>query len=157
MKKYVIALFVLLLTACSLGMNNTPKAKVKELLDRYKNQDSSIISNLDDSISSEYSGIFKDRYKTLIINQYKNLEYKIKDEVIDGNTAIVTADVTVYNYGSAIDAANNYLVEHEKEFYTSTLDDSDLNTQNNADDETEKNENTSSYNGLRKSLSMSGP
>ena len=37
MKKYIIIAFVLLLSACSLGLANTPKEKVKELLDKYKN------------------------------------------------------------------------------------------------------------------------
>lgn len=117
MKKYIIALFVILLSACSIMGTNTPKEKVKELLDKYKNQDTSIITQLEDTISNEYKGEYKDRYKKLMINQYKNMEYKITDEIIDGNTAVVTADVTVYNYGSMIDTANEYLREHEQEFY----------------------------------------
>lgn len=117
MKKILIGFFIFLLSACSLMGMNTPKEKVKELLDKYKNQDSTIITQLDDTISSEYKGDYKDRYKKLMINQYKNMEYKITDEIIDGNTAVVTADVTVYNYGSMIDNANEYLREHEEEFY----------------------------------------
>lgn len=127
MKKVLLGIFVILLTACSFGMNNTPKAKVKELLDRYKNQDSTVITNLEDAIDEEYSGEFKDRYKTLMLNQYKNLEYKITDEIIDGDTAIVSVDVTVYDYGSAIDAANEYLDEHEKEFYKEHNTNNELN------------------------------
>ena len=38
MKKFLIALFVILLSACSLGKANTPTQKVEELLDKYKNQ-----------------------------------------------------------------------------------------------------------------------
>lgn len=137
MKKYIIGLLVILLSACSLTMNNSPKAKVKELLDKYKNQDSSVITNLEDVISDEYDGEYKERFKTLILNQYKNLEYKITDEAIDGDTAVVTADVTVYNYGSGIDAANTYLKEHEKEFYKKSLTDNNLITPNNGVDEGE--------------------
>lgn len=131
MKKVLLGIFVILLTACSFGMNNTPKAKVKELLDRYKNQDSTVITNLEDAIDEEYSGEFKDRYKTLMLNQYKNLEYKITDEIIDGDTAIVSVDVTVYDYGSAIDAANEYLDEHEKEFYKKHNTNNELNEEEN--------------------------
>ena len=131
MKKVLLGIFVILLTACSFGMNNTPKAKVKELLDRYKNQDSTVITNLEDAIDEEYSGEFKDRYKTLMLNQYKNLEYKITDEIIDGDTAIVSVDVTVYDYGSAIDAANVYLDEHEKEFYKKHNTNNELNEEDN--------------------------
>lgn len=135
MKKIFLGLFVILLTACSFGMNNTPKAKVKELLDRYKNQDSSVITNLEDVIDDEYSGEYKDRYKTLMLNQYKNLEYKITDEIIDGDTAIVTVDVTVYDFGSAIDAANTYLDEHEKEFYKKTVKSDELTEGENIENE----------------------
>ena len=117
MKKTLIGFFIILLSACSLIQTNSPKEKVKELLDKYKNQDTVIITKLEDTISSEYKGDYKDRYKKLMINQYKNLEYKIIDEIIDGDTAVVTADVTVYDYGSAIENANEYLRNHEQEFY----------------------------------------
>lgn len=117
MKKTLIGFFIILLSACSLIQTNSPKEKVKELLDKYKNQDTVIITKLEDTISSEYKGDYKDRYKKLMINQYKNLEYKIIDEIIDGDTAVVTADVTVYDYGSAVENANEYLRSHEQEFY----------------------------------------
>ena len=146
MKKLITIFFVILLSACSLNMNNSPKAKVKELLDKYKNQDSSVITNLDDVIDSEYEGEYKDRYKSLILNQYKNLEYKITDEVIDGDTAIVSVDVTVYNYGSGIDAANTYLEEHESEFYKKDLSDNNLVTPNNDENAPQTSQNTIDYN-----------
>lgn len=145
MKKIITILFVILLSACSLSMNNSPKTKVKELLDKYKNQDSSIITNLDDVIDGEYEGKFRDRYKSLILNQYKNLEYKITDEVIDGDTAIVTADVTVYNYGSGIDAANTYLEEHENEFYKESITDNGSQITQNEENNTKNNQKTIDY------------
>ncbi|MBR2997904.1 MAG: hypothetical protein IKF37_02370 [Bacilli bacterium] len=117
MKKILAILFVILLSACSLLDNNSPKEKVRELLDKYKAQDSAIISELDTVISKEYSGDYKDRYKKLILNQYKNMNYKITDEIIDGDTAVVSVDITVYDYGNAIDNANDYLKKHEEEFY----------------------------------------
>ena len=117
MKKILTIFFVILLSACSLMGTNSPKERVRELLDKYKNQDLTIVSELDDIISSEYTGKYKDRYKDLMLNQYKNLEYKITDEIIDGDTAVVSADITVYNYGNMLDASNEYLREHEEEFY----------------------------------------
>ena len=117
MKKFLLAIFIILLSACSLMQANTPKERVKELLDKYKNQDTNIIYELENVISSEYTGDYKERYKELMLDQYKNMEYDITDEIIDGDTAIVTADVTVYNYGSIIDSANDYLRKHEEEFY----------------------------------------
>ena len=149
MKKILIGLFVVFLTACSLSMNSEPKAKVKELLDKYKNQDTSVITNLDDVIDSEYEGEYKERFKTLLMNQYKNMEYKITDEQIDGDTAIVTADITIYNYGTAIDSANTYLQEHEKEFYKSATNNNTLTSGENTDNSNENNlisENTTQNN-----------
>ena len=129
----VLTLSVFILSACSLGEMNSPKDKVKEFLDRYKNQDSEVLSDLDETISSEYTGDYKERYKTLMINQYKNMEYKITDEVIDGNTALVTADITVYDYSSAIDNANNYLTEHEDEFKKKSSDETSKEDEENND------------------------
>lgn len=118
MKKLLLVICVFALSACTLSMKNTPKDVVKEFLDKYKNQDNEVISDLDSTISSEYVGDYKDRYKKIMLNQYKNLEYKIVDEVIDGNTAVVVADITVYDYSNAIANSNTYLSEHSDEFST---------------------------------------
>ena len=131
MKKYIIIAFVLLLSACSLGIANTPKEKVKELLDKYKNQDSEIMDTLDQTISTMYEGEYKDRYKKLIVKQYKNMDYKITDEVIEDDTAVVTADITVYDYASAIDSSNYYLSEHQDEFKTKSSDETTRDTDQN--------------------------
>lgn len=122
MKKFLLGVFIVLLSACSLMGTNTPKERVKELLDKYKNQDNAVVSQLEDIVSNEYTGDYKERYRKLMLNQYKNLEYTITDEIIDGNTAVVTADVTVYNYGYAIENANEYLREHEEEFYLENVE-----------------------------------
>ena len=111
MKHYLLILLVILLSACSLGMANTPSEKVKELLNKYKNQDSEIMKNLDEIVTSSYSGDYADRYKKLMVNQYKNMEYEITDEIIEGDSAIVTARITVFDYASALDRVNSYLSE----------------------------------------------
>ena len=48
--------------------------------------------------------------------QYKNLNYKIKDEVIDGDTATVTTEIEVTDYSKILSDANNYLEENRNEF-----------------------------------------
>lgn len=141
MKKIILALSVCLLSACTLGVANTPKEKVKEFLDKYKNQDSEVMQDLDDTISSEYEGDYKERYKTLMQNQYKDMDYKITDEVVDGNSAVVTADITVYDYSSAINNANDYLAEHEDEFYKNSADETTRDTE---DEDTNNNANVNS-------------
>ena len=112
MKKIFIGLLVLTMCACSLNLAGNPKDKVKEFLDKYKNQDADVLNDLDEIISSEYKGDNKDRYKTLMINQYKDMEYDIVDEVIEDKKAIVTVDIKVYDYSKALEYSNNYLSKH---------------------------------------------
>ena len=116
MKKIFLGLMVLLMSACSLGVASTPKEKVKEFLDKYKNQDSSVLNDLDEIVSNEYSGDYADRYKNIMKKQYKNLSYTITDEIIEGDSATVIAEITVYNYASAIASANSYLSSNKSEF-----------------------------------------
>lgn len=125
---------VLVLSACSLGMSTTPKQKVSEFLDKYKKQDETILSQLEETIKSEYTkDDYRDRYKNLMTNQYKNMEYTLKDEIIDGDNAVVEAEITVYDYGSSIRKANEYLNSNPDKFKKedkTTIDEED------SDDET---------------------
>ena len=137
MKKFLIPFMVVLLSACTLGMNASPKQTVSSFLDKYKNQDKTILSQLEETINNEYSNDdYRQRYKTLMTNQYKNMEYKITDEQIEDDNAVVEAEITVYDYASAIRNANDYLNSNPDEFRISkpTID------MNNADDETTKDE-----------------
>ncbi|MBQ9024676.1 MAG: hypothetical protein IJ105_05655 [Bacilli bacterium] len=140
MKKILIPMMVLLLSACSLGMSATPKQKVSEFLDKYKNQDNTILSQLDETIKTEYTNDdYRQRYKTLMTNQYKNMEYKIKDEIIEDNNAVVEAEITVFDYASAIRNANDYLNNNPNEFSTSNptidMDDADDETTKDSEDD----------------------
>lgn len=134
MKKILLIMTVLVLSACSLGMSTTPKQKVSEFLDKYKKQDETILSQLEETIKSEYTkDDYRDRYKNLMTNQYKNMEYTLKDEIIDGDNAVVEAEITVYDYGSSIRKANEYLNSNPDKFKKedkTTIDEED------SDDET---------------------
>ncbi|MBO5182855.1 MAG: hypothetical protein J6B64_00415 [Bacilli bacterium] len=117
MKKFIVALMVIFLSACTLGAAVTPKQKVSEFLDKYKNQDSNIISQLEETIKNDITNTdYRDRYKTLMTNQYKNMEYDIKEEIIEEDNAVVEVEITVYDYASAIRNSNEYLNEHSDEF-----------------------------------------
>lgn len=117
MKKFIIALMVIFMSACTLGIAVTPKQKVSEFLDKYKNQNSEVLAQLDQTIDSEISNTdYKSRYRDLMTNQYKNMEYDIKNESIEGDNAVVEVEVTVYDYSSAIRNANTYLNENADEF-----------------------------------------
>lgn len=121
MKRIIVSIFlfsiITIICGCSLKSGMTPREKVSEFLDSYKNQDKDVIDDLEEVISTEYEGDTKERYKNIMINQYKNLDYDITDEIIDGNNALVTVDITVFDYSNAINDAEEYLTTHEKEFY----------------------------------------
>ena len=147
MKKFILPLLVILLSACTIGGAMTPRQKVSEFLDKYKNQDQNILSQLDDVINNEYSNSdHRSRYKTLMTNQYKNLEYEIKDEIVEDNNAVVEVEVTVYDYASAIRNANEYLNSNQGEFMTSpTIEITDANDETSKDTNNTNNTVTSTY------------
>lgn len=121
MKKIIVVLMVILLSACTLGTAVTPRQKVSEFLDKYKNENTDIISQLEETINSDITDEdHRSRYKTLMINQYKNMEYEIKDEIIEDDNAVVEVEITVYDYASAIKNSNTYLNEHLDEFKRET-------------------------------------
>lgn len=136
MKKFIVVLMVILLSACTLGKAVTPRQKVSEFLDKYKDENTDILSQLDEIIDTEITDDDqKDRYRTLMVNQYKNMEYEIKDEIIEDDNAVVEVEVTVYDYASAIKNSNTYLNEHLDEF---KKDEKETINENDANDETTK-------------------
>ena len=106
-----------LLVGCSLS--NSPTSKVEDLLSKYQRLDSDIKDGINDVIETEsLNNTQKERYRKLIEKQYKNLTYQIKDEKVDGNTAIITAEIEVMDYKKAVTDTNskyqgldNYTVE----------------------------------------------
>ena len=117
LKKIIVALMVIFLSACTLGKAVTPRQKVSEFLDKYKNQNTDVVSQLDETIKTDITDQKqRDRYKTLMLNQYKNMEYEIKDEIIEDDNAVVEVEITVYDYASALKNSNTYLNEHLDEF-----------------------------------------
>ena len=138
MKKILLPLMIIFLSACSLTMNETPKQKVSAFLDSYKNQDSTVLSQLEETINNEFTNDdYIKIYKTIITKQYKNMEYEIKDEQIEGDNAVVEVEVTVYDYASAIRNANDYLNSNPDEFKVSnpTIDMEDANDETTKDKE----------------------
>ena len=134
MKKVFLIVVLSLLVGCSLG--NTPTSKTEELLSNYQMNKNNIpvsytyLTN-DTNISSD---IIK-KYEDAIRKQYRDMSYEIKDEEIDGDTAVVTIEIEVMDFGKAINKYNKSEYEsvryHElitkelentKEMITYTLD-----------------------------------
>jgi len=118
MKKLILAVVTLFLfTGCG-DMTNTPTRKVEDFLGKYQSMDSNVLSQLDDIIKEDMDmdDDQKKDYKSLMERQYQNLSYKIKNENIDGEKAVVDTEVEVYDYRSALDKAEEYREKNKTEF-----------------------------------------
>ena len=103
MKKKILLLtiFTFLLIGCS--MSNTPTSKVEELLSKYQRLDNDISMGINSVLDEQnLTDIHKERYRKLLEDQYKNLSYEIKDEIIDGDTATVIVEIEVIDYKKSI-------------------------------------------------------
>jgi hypothetical protein len=100
---------------------NTPSGKVETFLEKYQKLDSDVYKELDLILKKEKSmnDEEKDEYKKILIRQYQNLAYKIKNEEIDDNIGIVDVEIEVLNYKMVINNCNDYYIEHEDEFNNS--------------------------------------
>lgn len=119
MKKIITILSIILLTGCSLDISNTPTKKVEEFLNKYQILDEEILNELDDVIDkkTKLNNENKEEYREIIKKQYKDMQYTIKDETIDGNEATVTAQIIVRDFTKIINESENYKRENISEFY----------------------------------------
>ena len=84
-------------------MANTPTSKVEALFNKYQTLDKEITSGIEDILNEQnLSESHKERYKNILEKQYKNLTYQIKEEKIDGQTAIVTTQIEVTDFKNVI-------------------------------------------------------
>ena len=120
MKKIVIFLASLvLLTGCGNNkMLNTPTKRVEMFFESYQSLDKNVIDQLNDVANNEISFTDSQResYVDLMKKHYQALKYEIKDEVINGDTATVTVEITVMDYSNILKEANEYLENNKQEF-----------------------------------------
>jgi len=102
----LIIISVFMMTGCM--SSNTPTSKVEALLNKYNSNDESIVTELRDYLNGfEMDDKTKGKYETVYLKQFKDLTYEIKEEEIDGDTAEVTAQISVYDYYKSEMDANN--------------------------------------------------
>lgn len=116
MKKLFLFLIPFLLLGCSNSLN-TPTGAVENFLSSYQNLDSSLLDSLDKVIEKDddMTDEQKEKYHDIMVNQYKNLSYKIKDESVVEDTAEVEVEIEVLNYASSIRESKTYYKEHKDE------------------------------------------
>ena len=119
-KRVLLAIsFLFLLVGCG-NMMDTPTKKVEMFLSKYQTLDKKVLDQLDTIMedSDSLTDSQKEEYHELMKKQYQNLSYKIKDETIDGDNALVTVEVEVLDYGKSISEAEAYLANNREEFVT---------------------------------------
>lgn len=129
MKKILIFLFALLLVTgcgCNKEASNTPKGEIQKLFSDYTSLSSDVLIQLDSVMASEnLTDTQKSKYKDVLKRQYEDLKYKIKDEVVTDDKAVVTVEVEVYDLRKVINESDTYLENNKKDFYaegTETID-----------------------------------
>ena len=135
MKKiFLIIVTLSLLVGCSLG--NTPTSRTEELLSNYQmNKNNITVSYTNLTTDTNISNDIMKKYEDAIRKQYRDMSYEIKDEEIDGDTAVVTIEIEVMDFGKAINKYNmgeyetvryheliTKELENTKEMITYTLD-----------------------------------
>ena len=95
-----LLLFLFLLTGCTLG--NTPTSRVEELLSSYQRLDKNIVISYEKLSSTVEDANLISEYQKLVKRQYQNMVYEIKDEKINGDLAIVSVSISVFDYGSVV-------------------------------------------------------
>lgn len=117
MRKILIFLFsILLLTGCN--STTSPKNEVQKLFLNYNSLSSDLLIQLDSVINTEELTLEeKDKYKEVLKRQYEDLKYKIKDEVVDEDKAVVIVEIEVYNLAKVINEAEDYLNTNRDQFY----------------------------------------
>lgn len=118
MKKILFVVVGLLLFVGCDGVMNSPTKRVEEFLNNYQTMDTEVLTQLDDAIKDEdlLTDDQKKTYKELMEKQYQNLMYTVKDETVDGNKATVEVEIEVYDYSTAMNQADDYLLTNNPEF-----------------------------------------
>ena len=108
---------ILTLMGCD-NIMNTPTKKVEMLLSKYQTQSKEVLDQLDEVLLQEtlLNSDLKERFRELMKRQYKDLAYKIKNETIDGNMAIVETEIEVYDYNKAIKDLDNEVLSNSEEY-----------------------------------------
>lgn len=122
MKKIILIILCLFLCGCT---NNEAKDAVKEYIYKFKNHDEEVLQSLEELISHEnLTGQASNEYRLVMKKQYYDLDYRVIEQIYDGNQAQVITEITVYDYQKSKQGAKEYIESHPEEFLTEddTLD-----------------------------------
>ena len=115
---FLVAVILLTGCSCTANMGNTPTKKVEDYLNKYQTSDDDVVSDLNDVLTNDttLTPEERDNYSDFMKTHYKDMQYEIKDETIDGDTATVDAEITVRSYADAVNEANDYRLNNPDVF-----------------------------------------
>ncbi len=114
-----LAVMLLALVGCSINdLSNTPTKQTELFFNKYQTLDQSVLDDLNHVVAAEtqFNTEQRERYKELMKKHYQNLTYKIKDEEVNGNTAVVIGEIEVTDYANVLRDSESYLSENPQEF-----------------------------------------
>lgn len=116
MKKILCLLFLLI--GCT-NLSNTPTRQSEEFLKNYQTLDDKVITDLNNVVAKkeELTSEQKEKYKDIMKKHYKNLAYKVEDETIDGDSAVVEVEIEVTNFKKVNEETKQYLINNSEKFY----------------------------------------
>ncbi len=115
---FLVAVILLTGCSCTANMGNTPTKRVEDYLNKYQTSDDDVVSDLNDVLTNDTTLTTEERdnYSDFMKTHYKDMQYEIKDETIDGDTATVDAEITVRSYADAVNEANDYRLNNPDVF-----------------------------------------
>lgn len=118
MKKIILMLFLIFLFAgCTTNLMNTPTKKVEAFFSKYQSLDEDVINQIKDvTDTSVFTDSQKEKYMDIMRRHYESLKYHIKDEVIDGDSALVVVEIEVIDYSKYLKEASEYLNNNKDKF-----------------------------------------
>ncbi len=116
MKKIIAILLTFSLVVGCACVKDTASDPVKEYLGKYNNHNPQVLTELNDLIKEGLSEEQGNTYESIMKKQYKDLKYEIVEEKYDGDEAIVTVQISVYDLYKAQKEAEEYKNNHKEEF-----------------------------------------
>ena len=114
---FLLGISIINLVGCGM-VENTPTKQVEAFLSRYQTLDSKVLDDLDAVLEKDnsFSSDQKEEYRDIMKEHYRDLTYEVKDEVIDGNNAIVPVEIEVTDYSKVLAEAEEYRKNNEDKF-----------------------------------------
>lgn len=111
----VVVILVLFLIFKSVK-DNSPIELTKSYLENYQELGKEVISNIKYSYKDKLSTKQEKSYIDAMKRQYEKLHFTIISEEVLDKTASIVAEVTIYDYNSCYNKANNYVLNYAYRF-----------------------------------------